>query len=470
MIDLSTYRGRTLAVMGLGKSGLSAARALQEGGASVRAWDDSEARREDASNAGLPVRDLAAEPWDDIDALVLSPGIPHTHPAPHPAAQKARESGRPIIGDIALLSRAQPAARYIGITGTNGKSTTTALIGHLFKSAGWTVEVGGNLGVPALDLAPLEDGGAYVLEMSSYQLELTPPIPFDVAVLLNISPDHLDRHGGMEGYVAAKKLIFQNQTAEHTALVGADDDICRDIADGLERDGVQTLRRVSGDHRVSGGAYAVDGFLYDDMDGQNTPLIRIGDIPTLPGAHNAQNASAAFAAAHSAGIASDAICDAMRSFPGLAHRQEPVAEIDGIRYVNDSKATNPEAAAKALSSYDRIYWIAGGLAKEGGLDAVLPYLGRVRHVFLIGEAAESFAQALGSQVETSLSGSLEAATQAAHEHARRAGRPGAVILLAPACASFDQFPNFEARGSAFRRLVEALPGGARRIFSDGESA
>jgi UDP-N-acetylmuramoylalanine--D-glutamate ligase len=470
MIDLSRYRNQTIAVMGLGKSGLAAARALHAAGAQVIAWDDETARRDAARRQDIPVGDLAQASWQDIDLLVLSPGIPHSHPAPHPIAALAREAARPIVGDIELLARASAEARYIGITGTNGKSTTTSLIGHLLKEAGRPAAVGGNLGLPALDFQPMGKDGFYVIEMSSYQLELTGPIPFDVAVLLNITPDHLDRHGGMPGYIDAKTRIFDGQGNGHAAVVGVDDDICRSIFDTLCAAKRQRVLPISGNHRVSGGVYAIDRFLYDDMDGGNAPILSLDEIRTLPGTHNAQNASAAYAAARIVGLRPDAIRDAMRRFPGLAHRQQLAAEIDGVRYVNDSKATNAEAAARALSSYQNIYWIIGGLPKEGGLDAARPFFDRVRHAFLIGQAAAQFQMELAGTVATTMSGTLDAAVGAAHEKAQREHRPGAVVLLSPACASFDQFANFEERGRAFCRLVSALPGNARNVHTSGEAA
>jgi UDP-N-acetylmuramoylalanine--D-glutamate ligase len=470
MIDLSTYRGQTIAVMGLGKSGLATARALKRGGAEVIAWDDEAARREAAAKEGIRIVDLVKEPWGGTAFLVLSPGIPHSFPSPHPVAKRARDNRCPILGDIELLARASSKARYIGITGTNGKSTTTSLIGHILKETGRQAAVGGNLGTPALEFDPMDEDGFYVIEMSSYQLELTAPIPFDIAILLNITPDHLDRHGGMPGYIAAKKRIFDDQRIGQSAVVGMDDDTCRSIFDTLCAARRQRVLPISGDHRVPGGVYAVDRFLYDDTEGKNAPIICLDEIRTLPGTHNAQNASAAYAATRMAGLQPDEIRDAMRSFPGLAHRQELAAEIDGVLYINDSKATNAEAAARALSSYGNIYWIAGGLAKEGGLDAAKPLLGRVRHAFLIGQAAEQFKGELAGLVDTTMSGTLECALRAAHEKAQRDRRPGTVVLLSPACASFDQFANFEERGRTFCRLVSALPGTARRVRSDGEAA
>ena len=470
MINLTQYRGQTMAVMGLGKSGLATARALRKGGAHVIAWDDSPARREAVAREGIKVADLTAASWSDIDCLVLSPGIAHSFPAPHPVAALARENGCPIIGDIQLLAHAAPEARYIGISGTNGKSTTTSLIGHLLTKNGQHAAIGGNLGRPALDFDQMGEEGFYVIEMSSYQLELTAPVPFDIAVLLNITPDHLDRHGGMDGYIAAKKRLFDGQRKDHSAIVGVDDAICRSIFDALRGAKHQRVLPISGDHRVSGGVYAVDRFLYDDSEGKNAPMICLDEIRTLPGTHNAQNASAAYAAARMAGLRPSEICDAMRSFPGLSHRQELAAEIDGVLYVNDSKATNSEAAAKALSSYANIYWIAGGQPKEDGLAAALPFVNRVRHAFLIGQAADAFAEALAGKTETTISRTLDAAVGAAHEKAQRDRRPGTVVLLSPACASFDQFANFEERGREFCRLVSALPGANRNIRNYGDAA
>jgi len=470
LINLTQYRGQTIAVMGLGKSGLATARALRKGGARVVAWDDSPERRDAVAREGIKVADLAEASWANIDSLVLSPGIPHSFPAPHPVAALALDNGCPIISDIQILAHAAPEACYIGITGTNGKSTTTSLIGHLMTKTGRHAAVGGNLGRPALDLDRMSEGEFYVIEMSSYQLEITAPVPFDIAVLLNITPDHLDRHGGMDAYIAAKKRVFDGQRKDHTAIVGVDDDICRSIFDMLLAQKHQRVLPISAERRVSGGVYAVDRVLYDDTEGKNAPVIGLDEIQTLPGAHNAQNACAAYAAARMAGLAPAEIGAATRSFPGLAHRQELAAEIDGVLYVNDSKATNGEAAAKALSSYANIYWIAGGLPKEDGLVAALPFVDRVRHAFLIGQAADAFAEALKGKVETTIARTLDAAVPAAHEKAQRDRRPGTVVLLSPACASFDQFANFEERGREFCRLVSALPGANRNIRNFGDAA
>ncbi len=474
MIDLSLFADKPVAVMGLARSGLAAARALAAGGAELRAWDDGEAGRAAAQEAGLPLTDLA-EPgnWQGVETLVLSPGIPHTHPAPHISATRAREHGAEIIGDIELLIRACPDARYVAITGTNGKSTTTALLGHILRAAGCRVEVGGNIGRPAIEFAPLGEDGVYVLEMSSYQLELVPSLACDVALLINIAPDHLERHGGMAGYVAAKRRIFEGQPRGATAIVGLDDAESRRVYEELTAATAETGVRVIGissGRPVPGGVYAVDGVLYDDMDGKAAEILTLTGIETLRGTHNAQNAAAAYAAARAICLKSPTIVDGIRSFPGLPHRLQLIDKIDGISYINDSKATNAEAAARALASYDDIYWIAGGRAKEGGLTALDPYLPHVRQAFLIGEAADHMAAELRGRVDTKTSGDLKTAIGDARDAALRDGIAGAVVLLSPACASFDQFKDFEHRGIEFQRLVAEMPRGSLRNFKRGETA
>ena len=458
MIDLGFFGGLPVAVLGLGKSGVSAARALAASGAEVWAWDDNEDRRAAARAQDIPLVDLHNCNWRELTSLVISPGIAHTHPEPHPVAALARKHGCEIIGDIELLGRAQRNAQYIGITGTNGKSTTTALIGHILEMAGREVAIGGNLGTPALDLEALETGGIYVLEMSSYQLEITVSITFDVAVLLNVSADHLERHGGLDGYVAAKRLIFNRQTRPRSAIVGRDDKTCRRIHDELESAGEQAVIPISGRAPCAGGVYALDGVLHDDTDGQALAALDLREVASLPGEHNWQNAAAAYAACKAAGVSPPVIAACLRSFPGLPHRQELIAVIDTIAYVNDSKATNTDAAGKALACYDVVYRIAGGRAKEPGLDALAGLMPRVAHAFLIGEAEADFAAALAGKVPLSRCGTLDKAVAAARARALAEHAHGAVVLLSPACASFDQFENFEARGEAFRAAVESLPG------------
>ncbi len=457
-IELPFFNDLPVAVLGLGRSGTVAARALMDSGADVWAWDDNEDVRAKARDAGIPIVDLLTCNWRELTTLVISPGIPLTHPEPHPAAVLARQHDVEIIGDIELLARSQRDAQYVGVTGTNGKSTTTALIGHILETAGREVQVGGNLGTPALSLEPQGPGGIYVLEMSSYQLEITLSITFDVAVLLNISPDHIERHGGFDGYVTAKRQIFHRQTAPRSAVIGVDDSTCQGIWSELAAAAEQIVVPISGKDRVAGGIYVVGGVLYDETGDTAVAAIDLQEVPTLPGSHNWQNAAAAYAACKAIGVAPPVITACLRSFPGLAHRQEVIAVIDRIVYVNDSKATNADAAAKALASYENIYWIAGGRAKAGGLSAVEPVCGRIVHAFLIGEAAEAFAKALSGKVECTLCGDLETAVARARDLATAKARPRSVVLLSPACASFDQYSDFAARGDAFRVLVEALPG------------
>jgi len=461
-IDLSAFAGTPIAVLGLGKSGLAAARALVADGAKVRAWDDDAARRQTADDA-IALVDLTASDFAGVATLVLSPGIPHTYPAPHPAVVQARAAGCEIVCDIELLARAERNALYIGITGTNGKSTTTALIGHILAALGKRAAVGGNIGAPALSLAPMGDGGIYVLELSSYQLELLPSATFDVAILLNISPDHLDRHGGMDGYIAAKRRIFADPTARQTAVVGIDDAASRALYDELVAQGRSAVA-ISVERAVPSGVYVAEGWLIDDRAGQARRVLDLSGVATLPGPHNAQNAAAAYTAV-SALLTGDpaagdaALAAAIASFPGLAHRQELVAVIDGCRYINDSKATNADATARALACNDAILWIAGGRAKAGGIASLAPYFTRIRHAFLIGEAAEDFARTLDGTVPHTMSGDLDSAVADAAAMAR--SQPGeCVVLLSPACSSFDQFANFEARGDAFRAAVNALTANA----------
>ncbi len=452
MIVVPSLKDRKVAVMGLGIAGLATVRSLLESGARVMAWDDNADSRDAVEKEGAEIADLLAIDWQDVACLVLSPGIPHTFPKPHPVADAARAADVEIICDVELLGRAQPDATYIGITGTNGKSTTTALVGHILEAAGKDIEVGGNLGPPVLGMRPLDKDGIYVLELSSYQLERMSSIRFDVAAFLNISADHLDRHGGLKGYIEAKQNIFKGQGAGDTAVVGIDDADARKEADAREK-GDARLVRVSGESVPEGGVGVEDGCLIDATGGR-AEILDLSDIRTLPGSHNHQNAASAYAICRAAGVDADTVAAAIRTFPGLPHRQELVATIDGVSWVNDSKATNTDATARALSSYERIFWIAGGLAKEGGYAALEPWLGNVAHAFLIGEAAEPMANWLGTRVPSELSGQL--GTAVTHAHSKSQGDAGAVVLLSPACASFDQFKNFGERGDTFRKLARDL--------------
>ncbi|HLT02371.1 MAG TPA: UDP-N-acetylmuramoyl-L-alanine--D-glutamate ligase, partial [Geminicoccaceae bacterium] len=443
-------------VLGLGRTGRSASRALQESGARVWAWDDDPARRLEAAAIGIPIVDLEICNWARIDRLVLSPGIPLTHPRPHRLVRRAREHRVPVVGDLELLVENQPERRIVGITGTNGKSTTTALIAHLLRGAGRGAQLGGNIGLPILDLWPTPVDDVYVLELSSYQLELSDHLRCAVAVILNVSPDHLERHGSLAGYVRAKRRILRNQQASDWAVLGVDDDHGRDLYEELSRDGRPGTLPVAVGRALERGVYVIDGRLFDALDRPAEPVIDLRPIASLRGAHNWQNAAAAYGALRALGVEPAAIVAALPHFSGLAHRLEPVATIDGVQFVNDSKATNPEAAARALASFEDIYWIAGGRPKAGGLDAVLPWLDRVRHAYLIGEAAEGFGRALSGRVPCTPSGDLASAVRQAARAARtqRGGNP--VVLLAPACASFDQFRDFEQRGDTFKQLVGEL--------------
>jgi len=380
-LDLSAFHGRSLAVLGLGVSGMSAASALRDAGAEVLPWDDQETSRERAKSLGLTPTDLMDTDFSGIDALVLSPGIPHGHPHSHPMIERAREAGCEILCDLELLTRVERDARYIGITGTNGKSTTTALIGHVLSELGIASAIGGNIGAPGLSLPALGAEGVYVLELSSYQLELLPGAVCDIAILLNITPDHLDRHGGMSGYIAAKTRIFQGQRAGQTAIVGIDDAPTRTIFDDLGKSSPATVVPLSVEKTCTGGVYVSDGWLIDDRDNNASPVLELTSLDALPGRHNAQNVAAAYAACTTVANATtdsdrNAVVAAIRTFPGLVHRQELVGFRDQVRFVNDSKATNAEAAAHALAAYDNIVWIAGGIAKDGGIEALEPLFER----------------------------------------------------------------------------------------------
>ncbi|WP_119418612.1 UDP-N-acetylmuramoyl-L-alanine--D-glutamate ligase [Desertibaculum subflavum] len=455
MIPITAFRGREVAVVGLARSGLAAARALEAGGAKVAAWDDSAARR---NSVGLAPIDPMTADWQRLAAVVLSPGIPLTHPAPHPVVQRAAAAHVEVIGDIELLLREALGAALVGVTGTNGKSTTTALIGHVLAAAGRRVQVGGNIGAPVLDLDPLDAGGIYVVELSSFQIDLTPSLACDVAILLNITPDHLDRHGDMAGYVAVKRRIFDR--VKGTAVIGVDDDWGRKIAAELDAAGRSRVVPISVERPLDRGISILDGKVA--IDGRPVAAIDLKQAPALIGRHNHQNAAAAIAAALALGLDEAAIAHGLATFPGLAHRLERIATVNGVDYINDSKATNADAAAKALAAFDRIFWIAGGKPKAGGIEPLADLFPHVAHAFLIGEAAAEFTATLQGRVEHEVSGSLDRAVAAARVAAEQAARAGAkpVVLLSPACASYDQFADFEARGEAFRALVHRIAGRA----------
>lgn len=465
MIPVRGFEDKTVAVFGLGRTGLTAARALIAGGAKVALWDEKPASREAAAAEGFPVVDLQAADWRQFDALMLSPGVPLTHPKPHWTVEKAKAAGVEILGDVELFARTVNAApvhkrpKIIAITGTNGKSTTTALIGHLCASAGRDTRIGGNIGLGVLGLEDMHGGAVYVLELSSYQLDLTSSLKPDAVVLLNISPDHLDRHGGMDGYIAAKRRIFLNQGKGDTAIIGVDDPWCQQICTEITAANRRTIWPISAGKAMGRGVYALQGVLYDAT---GEWVVEVADLlraRSLPGRHNWQNAAAAYAAARAIGISVSDAVDGLMTFPGLAHRMETVGKLGKVRFVNDSKATNADAARQAMSSYPKFYWIAGGVAKAGGIEDLKDLFPRIAKAYLIGEAANVFAVTLAGKAEVKMSGTLDKAVQQAYADAAASGED-AIVLLSPACASFDQFSDFEARGEAFRAAVNALAGGA----------
>ncbi len=434
MITSTVWRGRRYAVLGLARSGLATVDALLAAGAKVVAWDANEGVR--AALSSFPAgEDLILADPVEIDlagfaGVVVSPGVPLNR---HPIAARAATAHVPIIGDIELFAEARaelPPHRVVGITGTNGKSTTTALIHHICETAGIPARLGGNIGLPILGQDPLPAGGVYVLELSSYQIDLTHRLDCDVAVLLNITPDHLDRYAGFEAYAASKARLFAMQAPGHAAVIGIGDAPSANIARELAMSG-----------RSADLTKIAPGICMDQS-----------RWPALQGPHNAQNALAAIAACQALGIAQAAIDKGLETFPGLPHRMERVAERGGVLFVNDSKATNPDSTAPALSAYPRIHWILGGLAKTDSLDACRAGFPNVVKAYTIGEAGEMFAGLLEDAMPVERSGTLDAAVRSAAAQAK----PGEVVLLSPACASFDQFKDYEARGAAFRAAVEAL--------------
>lgn len=461
MIPVRGFEGRKVAVFGLGRTGLTAARALMAGGAEVVLWDDGEKGRAAAQAEGFALTDLNTADWSQFGALMLSPGVPLTHPQPHWTVERAKASGVEILGDIELFARTLNAApehkrpKVAAITGTNGKSTTTALLGHVCRMAGRDTRVGGNIGYGVLGLPDMHGGAVYVLELSSYQLDLTSSLKADAAVLLNISPDHLDRHGGLAGYVSAKKRILLNQGKGDTAVIGVDDEWCQQICTEITAANRRTIRPISASKSMGRGVYALQGVLYDATGERVVEVADLLRARSLPGRHNWQNAAAAYAAARALGIPQEQAAEGLMSFPGLAHRMETVGQVGRVRFVNDSKATNADAARQAMSSYPNFYWIAGGQPKAGGIDSLTDLFPRIAKAYLVGEGADAFARTLEGKAAYVKSGTIEAATAAAYADAAARGED-AIVLLSPACASFDQFSDFEQRGDAFRAAVEGL--------------
>lgn len=457
MIPVTTFRGRKVALFGLGGSGLATAKALIAGGTDVIAWDDNPDSVAKAAVEGVATQDLHDADWSTFAAFVLSPGVPLTHPKPHWTVGLARAAGVEVIGDVELFVRERrahaPDCPFIAITGTNGKSTTTALIAHILSASGRDTQLGGNIGRAVLTLDPPKAGRYFVVECSSYQIDLAPTIDPTAGILLNVTPDHLDRHGTIQHYADVKERLV---AGSDTAVIGVDDSYCELIADRVDRAGTRVVR-ISKRQPLADGFYN-DGHRIIEAHGGATAVVAdLNGVQTLRGSHNAQNAAAAIAACLAVGVSPDEIRAGLRSFSGLKHRMQPVGRRGEVVFVNDSKATNAEAAAPALSSYDRIYWIAGGLPKEGGIASLAPLFPRIAKAYLIGEAASAFAVTLGEAVPYEISGTLERAVAHAAADAAAEGLPVAV-MLSPACASFDQYKNFEVRGDAFVRHVAALEG------------
>ncbi|MCL6285379.1 UDP-N-acetylmuramoyl-L-alanine--D-glutamate ligase [Ruegeria sp. 2012CJ41-6] len=462
MIPVKSYVGKQVAVLGLGRSGLVAARALREGGATPICWDDNPAAREAAESEGFTCRDLLKQgAFEEVAVLIVSPGIPHLFPKPNPVIVAAQEAGVPVDNDIGLFfqsfatqdwDRFDTMPRVVAVTGSNGKSTTAALIHHILTEGGRDSQLAGNIGRGVLDIEPGGDGSVVVLELSSYQTDLARALTPDVAVFTNLSPDHLDRHGGMGGYFAAKRRLFAEGGPDR-AVIGIDEPegayLAGQLAEGPRDDRVI---RVSVARKLSGPGWQVfakKGFLSEYRKGRQAGSVDLRRIRGLPGVHNHQNACSAYAACRALGLAPREIESAMQSFPGLPHRSQIIAEADGITYVNDSKATNVDSAAKALLAFGNIRWICGGLEKEGGLDALSGALGAVSKAYVIGREAAGFAMQLDvdSEVCTTMAAAVERAMVEAQE--------GDTVLLAPAAASFDQYDNFEQRGEDFTAEVLA---------------
>ena len=465
MIPITTFAGKKIAVFGLGGSGLASASALLAGGADVVAFDDDAASVAKAGAGGIPTADLREADWSKIAALVLAPGVPLTHPVPHWIVQLARKAKVGVIGDVELFCgerrRDAPNAPFVAITGTNGKSTTTALIAHLTASAGMDTQLGGNIGTPILSLAPPQPGRVHVIECSSYQIDLAPSLDPSVGILINLSEDHLDRHGTMENYAAVKERLVRGVPDDGTAIVGVDDQWCEKIAARLAQMGKRVVQ-ISVDRKLKDGLYVDTGLILRAREGKSSPIAELGGIGSLRGLHNAQNAACATAAALALGLEPAAIQAGLRSFPGLVHRMEEVGRRCAVLFVNDSKATNADSAAQALACFHDIFWIAGGRPKTGGIEGLRSFFPRIRKAYLIGEAADQFAATLADAVPHEITGTLEKALAAAARDAATSSAHEPVVLLSPACASFDQYRNFEVRGDAFRALVHALPGLQKR--------
>jgi len=461
VIPITTFAGKKIAVFGLGASGLVSASALLAGGADVVAFDDDAASIAKASTGGIPTADLNEVDWSKIAALVLAPGVPLTHPASHMVVRLARGANVEVIGDVELFCRERrqhaPGAPFVAITGTNGKSTTTALIAHLTAAAGMDTQLGGNIGTAILSLASPRLDRVHVIECSSYQIDLAPTLDPSVGILINLSEDHLDRHGTMENYAAVKERLVSGVSGDGTAIIGVDDEWCEKIATRLVQAGKRVIQ-VSVRRKLKDGIYLESGRILRAHGGESALIAELGGIGSLRGLHNAQNAACAAAAALALGLEPATIQAGLRSFPGLAHRMEEVGRRGAVLFVNDSKATNADSAAQALACFHDIFWIAGGRPKTGGIESLRSFFPRVRKAYLIGEAADQFAATLADMAPHEIAGTLDKALASAAGDAATSPAQEPVVLLSPACASFDQYRNFEVRGDAFRALVQALPG------------
>ncbi len=470
MILLPDMKKKNVGVFGLGLSGLATCEALAASGASVYSFDEKAEAREKTMDTEYRAEHPKNWPWRELEAVVISPGVPLTHPKPHPIVKKARMEKKPVIGDTELFARAINALpdrerpRIAAITGSNGKSTTTALIGHMLREGGEDVHVGGNIGEAIMALPAPDRHAIYVLELSSFQLDLTHSLRVNAAVFLNLTQDHLERHGDMEGYFAAKSRIFRNQTDADVAIVGVDDAWGERACTELTAAGRARVIPVSAGATLGRGVYALDGAIYYNLDGKTTKAGDLANARALKGAHNQQNVAAALAATQYFGASPAVAMKAASSFVSLPHRMEEAARLGKTLFINDSKATNAEAAARSLAAFDDVFWIAGGKAKDGGLTPLLEQLGNIRKAYLIGEAAEAFSEQLKGRTATKKSNTLKRAVADAFRDAEASDAPAPTVVLAPACASYDQFKSFEDRGDQFKAIVGDLQS------ADGEAA
>lgn len=457
MTPATSFAGRNVALFGLGGSGIATARALAAGGATVHCWDDNQASRDKAAAAGLQVLDLNSAEWSAFSALILAPGVPLTHPEPHWTVVKALAAGTEIIGDIEIFFRERakiaPGAPVVCITGTNGKSTTTALIAHLLRSVGRDAQMGGNIGTAILDLEPPAPNRVHVIEVSSFQIDLTPSMAPTIGVQINLTPDHLDRHGTMEEYAAIKERVV---ALAEIAICGVDDPWSKAMADRRRASGRELVRISTGN--LPTGIVARGGMISRMEGGEEFVLASLRNVSSLRGTHNAQNAAAAVAAVLALGMAPEALQRGLDSYLSLPHRMEQIGSVGRVVFINDSKATNADSTRGALSGAEGLYWILGGKAKEGGIEPLRSLFPAVARAYLIGQAAELFAAALEGAVPFDRCGTLDVAVSRAAADAEASAFPHPAVLLSPACASYDQYRSFEHRGAHFRDLVAGLPG------------